>query len=303
MDFGERIGNRSVACRPGPARAGCTNKANFGKRTGRGADYAKQSQTWAGWDIWGMARQRGANYEKRTQSADPGPGGYGPGDLTGGAFSRANCAKQTQFAFEPNEGQVLWGKGVMVNCTYKGHRKNKPNCPKRGTEAVSGYAGGTRPRGRGAKDKCAKRTQFARQCRAGRGQRGVGRGTNVQNEPNSRLRRDGRDQGGAGRRTNAQNEPNLPGGAGRDVARGAWDEGQMCKTNPISESWPAGGISQHCTILSFHHSSPMPIVPNEANSRQGRMGRGPRGVRRGAIVQNKANFHRECRRVLEGTSR
>ena len=29
----------------------------------------------------------------------------------------------------------------MVNYTYKGHRKNKPNCPKQGTEAVSGYAG------------------------------------------------------------------------------------------------------------------------------------------------------------------
>jgi hypothetical protein len=82
-----------------------------------------------------------ANDAKRTQSVDPGPGGYGPGDLTGGAFSRANCAKQTQFAFEQNAGQVLWRKGVMVICTYKGPGKNKPNCPRRGTEAVSGYAG------------------------------------------------------------------------------------------------------------------------------------------------------------------
>ena len=88
-----------VACRLGPARADC----------------AKQTQ---------LAR---ANYAKRTQSADPGPGGHRPGDLTGGAFSRADCAKQTQFAFERNEGQVLWGKGVMVNFTYKGPWKNKAN--------------------------------------------------------------------------------------------------------------------------------------------------------------------------------
>ncbi len=88
-----------------------------------------------------MARQRGASYEKQTQSADPGPGGYGPGDLTGGAFSDTNCAKQTQFAFEQNQGQVLGGTGVMVTCTCKGSWKNKPNCPKRGTEAMSGCAG------------------------------------------------------------------------------------------------------------------------------------------------------------------
>jgi hypothetical protein len=32
-------------------------------------DHAKRSQTWAGWDIWGTARQGGANGTKRTQSA------------------------------------------------------------------------------------------------------------------------------------------------------------------------------------------------------------------------------------------
>jgi len=127
-DCGLRIGNRPAACRPGPARAGCTNKANFGERTGRGSimrNKANSRQGRAGPGLGGVGRE--ANYAKRTQSADPGPGGYRPGDLTGGAFSRADCAKQTQFAFERNEGQLLWGKGVMVNCTYKRPWKNKAN--------------------------------------------------------------------------------------------------------------------------------------------------------------------------------
>jgi hypothetical protein len=111
---------------------------------------------------WGMARQRGDNYAKRTQSADPGPGGYGPGDPTGGAFSRANCAKQTQFAFERNEGQVLWGKGVMVNCTYKGPWKNKANFRR------MGRTWGTRGRAPN-KANCRQcgRESHQRSCRSG----------------------------------------------------------------------------------------------------------------------------------------
>jgi hypothetical protein len=42
-------------------------------------------------------------------------------------WSGADYAKQTQFASERNEGQVLCGKGVMVNCTCKRLRKNKAN--------------------------------------------------------------------------------------------------------------------------------------------------------------------------------
>ncbi len=156
----------------------------------------------------------GANYAKRTQSADPGPGGHRPGDLTGGAFSRADCAKQTQFAFERNEGQVLWGKGVMVNCTYKGHWKNKANsrwmgrglgdegrgcrqttnkanCPKRGTEAVSGRRAGE---------------SHERSCRSGE------------------LR---------------QTNP-ISGGAGRGEATGAWDEGRIVRNeaNLVESNMP-----------------------------------------------------------------
>jgi hypothetical protein len=122
-----------------------------------------------------------ANYAKETQSADPCPGGRRPGDLTGGAFSRADCAKQTQFAFERNEGQVLWGKGVMVNCTYKGPWKNKANSRWTGRDLMHGRSGvvQTKPIARSGAPRwcpagepggvtngvvvranCAKRTQF-----------------------------------------------------------------------------------------------------------------------------------------------
>jgi hypothetical protein len=47
---------------------------------------AKQSQTWAGWDIWGTTRQEGANRAKQTQFArrcrvGRGLGGVGRGEL------------------------------------------------------------------------------------------------------------------------------------------------------------------------------------------------------------------------------
>ncbi len=56
---------------------------------------------------------------------------------------------------------------------------------------------------------CAKRSQFARQGRAGWGWRGAGRGVNAQNEPNSRHGRAGRGPEDESRgRTMVQNEPN-----------------------------------------------------------------------------------------------
>jgi hypothetical protein len=44
--------------------------------------------------------------------------------------------KQSQLPKAMARGQVLCGKRVMVNWTSHGHRQNKANCPKRGTEAV-----------------------------------------------------------------------------------------------------------------------------------------------------------------------
>jgi hypothetical protein len=63
-----------------------------------GANRAKQTQL------------VGANYAKQTQSADPGPGGHRLGDLTGGACSRADCAKQTQFAWPDSIPFTLWSQ-------------------------------------------------------------------------------------------------------------------------------------------------------------------------------------------------
>ncbi len=42
-----------------------------------------------------------------------------------------------------------------------------------------------------------------------------------------------------------------------------WRRALSCKTKPIS----GGQDSHHSTVLSFHHSNPMPIVQNEPNSR------------------------------------
>jgi hypothetical protein len=104
----------------------------------------------------------------------------------------------------------------------------------------------------------AKQTQFARRCRVGRGQRGVARGANAQNEPNSWIAdrfaagrlpcgllpqaRAGRTcktnpiwPGLGGARTPAgercKTNP-IPGGAGWDEAAGAWDEGANAQNEP-----------------------------------------------------------------------
>jgi hypothetical protein len=121
-----------------------------------------------------------------------------------------------------------------------------------------------------------------------------------------------------------QNEPNFPiadCGLGRDLPPRASafpganctnkpnSRTQSCETNPIPGSWQAQTrahrvktkpircrrIPHHSTIPSFQYSNPMPFVQNEPNSRRGRVGRGPRGVGRGAIVRNKPNLCRVAR--------
>ena len=85
---------------------------------------AKQSQVWVGWDIWGTACP-GADCAKRTQS--PAVSGRPPSALaprTSGS-RRTRCAKRTEFP----PCRVGRGPGSIV--------RNKANCPKRGTEAVS----------------------------------------------------------------------------------------------------------------------------------------------------------------------
>ncbi len=164
-------------------------------------------------------------------------------------------AKQTQFAPERCEGQVLYGQRFMVNWTYKGLRRNKANSPRcRGGRGLEdeGQLCETNPislvgQGRGERD--AQNEANFRRSRAGRGPRGVGRGAIVQNEANSRRRRVGR---GPRARGNRAKRTQFPGGGGWDGATGTWDEGQMRKTNPISGQPSGWG---------------RPIVQNEANFR------------------------------------
>ncbi len=89
-DCGLRTGDRFVARRrssnlPSRGRAGrlCETNPISGGRDSllfhcpiilpfpSGANRAKQSQTWAGWDVWGSARQEGAKGAKRTQLSPP----------------------------------------------------------------------------------------------------------------------------------------------------------------------------------------------------------------------------------------
>jgi hypothetical protein len=115
-----------------------------------------------------------------------------------------------------------------------------------------------------------------------------------------------------------------PGRVGRGL--GAWDVGQMRKTNPILEEvsglkcqvasemrktnpiclvgcgrggrnvrnepnlFPEAEMRHHSDIPLWECSNPMPIVHNEPHSRQGRVGRGQRGVGRGAKCAKRTQF-------------
>jgi hypothetical protein len=93
-----------------------------------GSDYAKQSQTWANWSIWGTGR-RGRTQDK--------------------------CAKQTQFGPRQSKGQVVCRKGFMVNRTGNRLRKNKANLRARPRTGVGrGVTGGAV-----AQAYCAKQSQ------------------------------------------------------------------------------------------------------------------------------------------------
>jgi hypothetical protein len=81
----------------------------------------------------------------------------------------SDCAKQSQFPPEQREGQVLYGKGVMVIRTCNRLPQNKANFP--------ATPGGARPQGRGTPVKCAKQTQFAAGP-SGTGPGAMGRGAN-----------------------------------------------------------------------------------------------------------------------------
>ncbi len=82
---------------------------------------AKQSQTRASWGIWGTGRRRDEHRANAPNKPNL-PGG------AGGA-GRGMLYKQSQFPPDQKEGQVLGGKGVMVNTTFDKPQQNKANSP------------------------------------------------------------------------------------------------------------------------------------------------------------------------------
>jgi hypothetical protein len=115
--------------------------------------------------------------------------------------------------------------------------RNKANLPPGGrgktTAKARGLDDATRDGG-----KCAKRTQFG----------GVRRGPGAGYAKQSQF---GAARLASGGRLCKKNEPNL-------ACRFGATEGEMCKTNPISESWPAARYP------SFHYSIIPPFQPDAA---------------------------------------
>jgi hypothetical protein len=147
-----------------PESKNVQNEPNFGERTGRsrgpvvqtdpipgavpirrsafpGANHAKQSQTWAGWDIWGAAiRERPILQNKANSStADCGFGiadSARPGARRQGL--RGRLYKQTQFC----------GLGHRRIRTGRGHglHGTKRLSPEGGSDILRAQASGVRPR-------------------------------------------------------------------------------------------------------------------------------------------------------------
>jgi hypothetical protein len=82
--------------------------------------------------------------------------------------------------------------------------------------------------------------------------------------------------------------------ANRPIGQSGWDPGDDdAKQTQLPEAGHRGGVeesagrqnTQHSTILSFHHSSPMPMVQNKANFALCPMGR---GLATKAVAGNRA---------------
>jgi hypothetical protein len=81
--------------------------------------------------------------------------------------------------------------------------------------------------------------------------------------------------------------PAVPGGPPPplDLPASPLRRRRLCETNPISENPPGGRDTHHFTILSFHHSSPVPIVQNEPNLARP----GPKGRCVGRALRTRTN--------------
>ncbi len=97
--------------------ANVRNEPNFEQPDrDRRPNCAKQSQIWAGWDIWGAAHQGGG----RLCKTNPIPGGTG-WDNVPGAWDAGKCAKRTQFgaARLASDGKSCKTKPICPEASFR----------------------------------------------------------------------------------------------------------------------------------------------------------------------------------------
>jgi hypothetical protein len=192
--------NRAKQSQFGTSRAGTPNP--------RRANYAKQSQTWEGWAIWGQDVLC-----RRGQSCKTNPIWRVGRDSTGPI-----APNKAKLGHPGVSGGRDAGRGADA--------PNKPNLPRSGTRGKSFMSkelwlighpeafGETKPISEGVSN-----LTFQVSSRTG--------GSSAQNKANS---------------LGLPCETNPIPGAGRDEAPGPWDTRQTCRTNPIPlVGWGSGG--------------------------------------------------------------
>jgi hypothetical protein len=198
----------------GTGRARTPNPRSGRGRAPRGDDYAKQSQTWAGWGIWGPGGSpsplRPPARPRSIVRNEPNFRRGGPLELADRAkqtqFGGVKCAKRTQFA---TTAQGLAGLIVRNKANFPPGRSPAGACHAKQSQFASGArktiakasgldAGAPKRHSSRLGTPAARRTIAGpivqnepnfRRCRVGRGPRAVGHGANVQNEPNLAGRR------------------------------------------------------------------------------------------------------------------
>jgi hypothetical protein len=178
----------------------------------------------AGWGETTETADAGQSCETNPISAELGRGGRSA------APNKANSRR--------SDG---WGRPSVRNKANQ-PRQTARNRPNLATPAGGGAAG---------ERKCAKQTQFAPAQRNRWGKPHPARGRNCAKR--TQFRRPGRGLGDVTRGANAQNEPNFTRAPGNGRGRPGGPAGDpLRQTNPISGSWPAGGIP---SIPVFYHST------------------------------------------------
>jgi hypothetical protein len=249
------------------------NEPNLAGRPGlRRPNCAKQSQTCAGWDIWGQCARRRAIVQNKANSRRAGP--LGP-DVQTKPICRRGARKTIAKARGLDDATPSGERANKANLppgqpaepSLGPIVQNEPNSCHRGrsceTKPIPGSAGGARHGGRGA-------------------WRAI-----VQNEPNlapvSGNGRAGRPRGGLGRRSIAQNGPNFCHRADH-AKQDAPDKSLVQPKRPTISARKRRSKPNSATFVVRVKQSQFPAAPGQSRH-------GGRGAWR-AIVQNEANARR-----------